>query len=148
MPKKAIEDSSIQKAFDLKNAGNYAAAVQMLEEVIEKNPDSAVEQSLLGSFYFCFLQAPRKALPHLKMGVRLAPRSEMASLGLFNWLWDMNRREEALEEIKRFQLLTDWSCRDYREIVAEIIEKWTGDAPQKQPARDKAVKKPLAKSQQ
>jgi tetratricopeptide (TPR) repeat protein len=141
---KAAEDLLIRQGWDLKDVEDYRGAVRVLEGLIHQYPDSRLGHLILGYFYYSLLNAPRKALPHLRIAVRLGPKSEKASRGLFHCLWDMNRLDEALEEIKRFQLLTNWSCKDYREIVAEINEKWTDDEPVK-PKR-KSAKKSLTKS--
>jgi hypothetical protein len=70
-----------------------------------------------------------RAILLCRRAAELAPRSERASLGLFHALWDSERFDEALEEIKRFQLLTNWSCQDYLDIMAEIKEKWLDETP-------------------
>ena len=57
----------------------------------------------------------------------------------------MDRLEEALEEIKRFQLLTNWQCQDYLEIMNEIKEKW-GEEEEKVPRPRMSAKLRLAKS--
>jgi hypothetical protein len=44
------------------------------------------------------------------------------SKGLFHSLWKLGKQVEALEEVKRFQTISD--SEDYREIVKEINEKW------------------------
>jgi tetratricopeptide (TPR) repeat protein len=124
----------VQMALDLKNENNYAGAVKVLEELVGERPDSAVGQGLLGSYYYMFLHDGRKALPHLKIAVRLSPKKEKPSLALFHCLWSMDRVEEALEEIKRFQLLTNWACRDYLEIMKEINEKWGDEKEEARPA--------------
>jgi len=46
---------------------------------------------------------------------------EAVSLGLFHTLWELEKRAEALEEIKRFQAVAD--SEDYRQIIREINEK-------------------------
>lgn len=39
---------------------------------------------------------------YAKKSVTLSPKSEMASLCLFHTLWDLNRQDEAKNEIRRF----------------------------------------------
>ena len=72
-----------------------------------------------------------RAIPLYRRATQLSPKLERASLGLFHALWESDQLDEALEEMKRFQLLTNWSCRDYVEILAEINEKWTDPVPGK-----------------
>jgi len=65
-----------------------------------------------------FLNEAASAFEH---AVELAPKLEAVSKGLFHCLWEMGQRDKALEEIKRFQSISD--SKDYREIIREIIEK-------------------------
>ena len=59
-----------------------------------------------------------KAVAAFRRATELKPESETASLGLFHCLWEMGRKEEALDEIGRYLKIAD--CEDYRNILAEI----------------------------
>ena len=88
-------------------------------------PDHSFAHWLLGSLYLFELHQPEKALPCFKKSTELSPKSERASLGLFHSLWSLGKEVEALEEMKRYQRLTNFQCQDYREILGEITEKFS-----------------------
>jgi tetratricopeptide (TPR) repeat protein len=123
-------ERQLKKAIESYNAGNMGEAIGALEKIIVDYPDRAPILWYLGGFYFVNEQ-PERAVPYFQRATVLAPKVERASLGLFNALWETNRRHEALEEMKRFQLLTHWSCKDYLNIMAEINEKWLEEKPAK-----------------
>ena len=118
----------LQQAIDLNRAGRAKEAANILEQAVEKFPSHAAPWWYLGGVYDYELKQPRKALRCFRKAVEINPQTERASLGLFHCLWRQDRVDEALEEIKRFQVVTNWSCQDYLEIIAEIKEKWL-DAP-------------------
>ena len=117
-----------QKALDAEQAGRFMAAARIMEAMVKAYPQHAPLWWYLGGIYLHDLKRPREAMAAFRHATRLAPLSERASLGLFHSLWDSDLIDEALAEIKRYQLLTNWSCEDYREIVEELAEKWT-EAP-------------------
>ncbi len=61
----------------------------------------------------------------------------MASLGLFHSLWNTDQIDEALAEIKHYQTLTNWKCKNYLEIVAEMHEQWVDHPKKKKPKKRK-----------
>ena len=70
---------------------------------------------------------------------RLSPKSELASLGLFYAYWGTDQVDKAIAEIKRYQILTNWKCEDYLEIVAEMYEKWVVAPRKKRKHKKKKV---------
>jgi tetratricopeptide (TPR) repeat protein len=118
----------LQSGTDLMHQGDYKAAMRSFRKAIRKAPKCSMAYWLLGGVYHTFLHKSRNSIPFFKMAVKLSPRTEVASLGLFNALWATDQIHDALEEIKRFQLLTNWSCQDYITIVDEIKEKWLAPA--------------------
>lgn len=127
----------LERGIEIKNQGNYSAAIWLFEEAIRKSPRCSLAYWLLGGVFYSFLHDPQASLPYFKKAVKLSPKTEMASLGLFHALWDMDRIDEALEELKRFQLLTNWSSQDYLEIVDEIKEKWLRPSKTKKRAKSR-----------
>jgi tetratricopeptide (TPR) repeat protein len=113
--------SLLQEAIDLKNQQDYAGAVRVLSALVRQYPKCAPAHGLLGSLYLLKLQQVKKAIACFKKTIKLAPKSEMASLGLFHSLWKVRKQTEALEEMKRFQTISH--SKDYDEILAEIKEK-------------------------
>ena len=111
------------------DAGKIQEGVRLMEALVRRFPEQAPLHWYLGGLYLSEAKQPKKAVSHFQKAVRLAPKSERASLGLFHALWDTNRVDEALAEIKRYQLLTNWKCQDYREIIAELNDKWLDNRP-------------------
>ena len=58
-----------------------------------------------------------EAIAAFHCAIRLAPKAEGVSLNLFHYLWRLGKKDEALEEVKRFMSIGD--SKDYREIVKE-----------------------------
>jgi tetratricopeptide (TPR) repeat protein len=124
----------LNQAIQWSTQGKLEEAVNILEKTIHEYPGQAPPYWYLGGLYWD-LGKTDAAISNFKKAVELAPTVERASLGLFHALWDTDRIDEALEEMKRFQVLTDWSCQDYVKILAEINEKWHDPAPGKKKTR-------------
>ena len=120
----------LDQAIQWFQAGNAEAAARVLERTVIDYPNHAPIYWYLGGIY-SDLKMPARAIAHYQKATQLDPGSKRASLGLFNAFWDNDQVDEALEEMKRFQVLTNWSCREYVEILAEINEKWAVAAPNK-----------------
>src|SRR5205814_1731176 len=109
------------KAVKLHESGELLSARTSLTELADKDPESATISATLG--HVCWdMQLLEEAVVAFSRAVKLSPKFEGASLGLFNSLWRLGRREEALKELERFQAIAD--SEDYREIIKEINEKW------------------------
>jgi tetratricopeptide (TPR) repeat protein len=54
---------------------------------------------------------------HFRAATELAPRLELASLGLFHSLWELSRHEDALREIVRY--VEHKNSDGYRELLSE-----------------------------
>jgi predicted Zn-dependent protease len=126
-----------QEAIDLNRADKAKDAARLLEKLVLEFPSHAALWGYLGGIYRIDLKRPLKALRCFRRATELSPKSERASLGVFHTLWELNRQDQALEEIKRYQVLTDWSCQDYLEIMEEIKEKWVEPSKAKKPAKTK-----------
>jgi tetratricopeptide (TPR) repeat protein len=113
----------LDQALALKNGRAYEKAIEAFAQIVAEYPNCAPAHGMLGHILFSALNKAEEAIPCFQSAVRLAPRSELASLGLFHSLWKTGREDEAFEEMKRYQLLNDWSCKDYLEIVAEINQE-------------------------
>jgi tetratricopeptide (TPR) repeat protein len=129
-------ERQLKQAIQSFHEGRTDEAIRMLEKTNIEYPDRTPILWYLGGFYRDREQ-PERAIPLYERATQLSPKLERASLGLFHARWKAGQIDEALEEIKRFQLLTNWSCQDYLDIMAEIKEKWLDD----EPARPKARKK-------
>jgi predicted Zn-dependent protease len=102
-----------------KEAGQFECARKMLLDLHEKDPQSTAILAVLGDVYWD-MRLLEDAVSVFKRAIQLSPTLEAVSLGLFHCLWQLGKREEALEEVMRFQSLAD--SEDYREIFREINE--------------------------
>ncbi len=108
------------EAVKLKDDGDLEAAKSILEDLSDKDPRSAAIFAVLGDVCWS-MKLLDDAVHAFRCAVALAPTLEAVSLGLFHCLWQLGKREEALEETKRFMSVAD--SDDYRMIVREINEK-------------------------
>jgi predicted Zn-dependent protease len=95
--------------------------LEILRDLVSEIPESA----MLNATFANALNADNdfeSAIEHFQMAVKLAPTSELYSLGLFHIFWTQGRQDDAFNEMKRFMAISD--SADYREIVAEINSKW------------------------
>lgn len=129
-----------QQAIDSFQRGELREAARLLERTIAEYSDQAPLLWYLGGIYRD-LKKPERAIPLYRRATKLAPHWDKPSLALFTALWDADQVEDALEEMKRFQVLTDWTCQDYLDIMDEISEKSAA------PANGKAKKKSKAKNE-
>ncbi len=124
MSKKRLSKSDrelFEKAQELGRMKDEPKLLLVLQKLVENRPDIAI---LHGSLARSFEQNGdlEAAEVEFRKAVELDPESELLSLNLFIHLKDKNRYVEALDETKRFMLISD--SEDYREIVKEISEKW------------------------
>lgn len=118
--KQELKDSFFA-AGKLRDNGDLEAAKQLLLDLSKQDPKSPAIFSVLGDV--CWdMQLLEEAVDAFRRAVSLAPKLEAASLGLFHCLWELGKRVEAMEELKRFQTTSD--SPNYRDIVKEINEKW------------------------
>jgi predicted Zn-dependent protease len=109
------------EAVKFKEAGQLKAAKELLIDLAQQDPKSTAILAVLGDVYWD-LEELEEAISTFRRAIEIAPTLEAVSLGLFHCLWKLERREEAMEEIKRFQTISD--SEDYRQIVKEINEKF------------------------
>jgi predicted Zn-dependent protease len=95
--------------------------LKILRDLVAEIPGSA----MLNATFANTLKAVNDiepAIEHFQAAVKLAPTSELYSLGLFHIFWSQGRQDDAFNEMKRFMAVSD--SEDYREIVTEINSKW------------------------
>jgi predicted Zn-dependent protease len=109
------------EAVKVRDRDDLNSARQLFLKLAEEDTQSTAIYAVLGDICWDMglLDEAVLAFGH---AVKLSPKLEAVSLGLFHTLWKLEKRVEALEEIKRFQSIAD--SEDYREIVHEINEKW------------------------
>ena len=120
-PKLRSLDDPERKLFDqavaMKIAGDLDGAIAIFRQLDEKKPNCALYKAQLGNASWS-KQDIEAALRYFREAIRLAPSWEPASLGLFHVLWENDRKDEAFEEIKRFQTVS--YSKDYAAIIEEI----------------------------
>jgi predicted Zn-dependent protease len=109
---------AIIKAIDLDRDSGTRRAIQLLSGLAAEFPDSLGLRSYLGWFHLRCGQFEQARL-HATRAVELSPKSEMASLVLFNACWKDGRHEEAVEELKRFTAIVP--SAEYRRILNETV---------------------------
>src|SRR5689334_20335264 len=87
-------DALLDRAFAQKNAGEFRDATKTLKEAVRLFPNDGLAHWLLGAIFLSELKLPKKAIPYFERAIRIAPKSEKASLGLFHSLWATDKRVE------------------------------------------------------
>ena len=108
---------ALNKARKLVEAGNNENARLCLLEILKEDSNNQTALIMLGGTYFV-TDMLREAEMVFERLVLLAPDVGQVSIALFNTLWKLERREEALEEIKRFVAHAD------ADVEREIIEQY------------------------
>jgi len=110
-------EKALRKARKLAEAGNNEGARLCLLELLKSEPDNQTALVMLGGTYFVSDMFAEAEMVFERLAL-LAPGVGQVSIALFNTLWRMDRREEALEEIKRFIQHAD------HELERETIEQY------------------------
>jgi predicted Zn-dependent protease len=118
--KKELRES-YDRAGEFMDAGDLTAAKSILLDLSIQDPSSPAILAVLGNVNWKMGKL-EEAAAIFRRATELRPKLEAVSLGLFYCLWDLGKRVEAMEELKRFQTISD--SQNYREIVKEINEKW------------------------
>lgn len=99
-------DKKIEKILEKKEQGNYKGAIMEAEDLLQKYPDIDYLFGLVASMYFENEQF-EKAAEQYKKAVEIFPTSQMASLGLFHSLWQLEQNDDAFEEMKRYMSISN-----------------------------------------
>ncbi|MDH5711190.1 MAG: hypothetical protein OEZ15_05950 [Gammaproteobacteria bacterium] len=123
-------DDILQKARSLIETEQHAEARLCLLEILKEDATNIPALIMLGGAYFSMEKYAEAEMVFEKL-ILLEPGIGRFSIGLFNTLWKMNRKEEALEEIKRFlshadQDLEQETIGQYISIINQIE---SGDYP-------------------
>jgi predicted Zn-dependent protease len=94
-------ESLINEAFDLRQYKKYEEALNILMPLQKKyKSDSRITGTIATFFYE--LNDYKSSLKYFKKTTILNPASELASLGLFHSLIEMNNFDKAIDELKRY----------------------------------------------
>ena len=109
-------ETIFQDAVKLRDQGKFDEALVVLERLFSKDPRN-LALVCHGRFEFG-LGRLDKAADFFRLAIDVSHISETASLGLFHCLWNMGKKVEALDEMKRFMSIS--YSKDYAEILNEI----------------------------
>ncbi|MFC1589451.1 tetratricopeptide repeat protein [Pseudomonadota bacterium] len=119
-------EESLKKAKQFVDAGQHDEARMCLLEVLKEEPTNKAALIILGGSYFSMEKYAEAEMVFERL-ILLEPGIGQFSIGLFNTLWRMDRKEEALEEIKRFlshadQDIENETIGQYIAIINQIEE--------------------------
>jgi predicted Zn-dependent protease len=120
MPYSAAYKRRFAKANRLRKEGDAQAAIKVLRGLITEFPEKAAAYLVIGDILWDAGKLPA-ASRAFRVATKLFPKLKIASLGLFHTLWEQSKTDAAFGEMKRFQRIS--FCRDYEEIVDEILQK-------------------------
>ena len=101
----------------LRENGDLSAAKTILGQLHQEAPTNLAVLATFGHVCLNFGDL-EEAILAFSAAVNLSPKLEAVSLGLFHSLWKLSRRDQAMEELARFQSVSD--SADYSRIVREI----------------------------
>ena len=108
------------RAIRCRDKSEYDDAIRILRALAKVKPESASVQGLLGDVYWR-LGRFKQAVQSFKRATELAPKSELASLGLFHILWESGKMERAKAEMKRFMAVGN--SREYDSMIPSLFPK-------------------------
>ena len=121
MPSKTSTDPQLRAAVDtalkLGRAGRHREGTAALIPLARAHPQSGAIRGVLGKLFYESGDY-RASAQWFRQTTRVTPTSELASLGLFHSLWNLNRHREALAEISRFLSVAE--CADYDAILHDL----------------------------
>lgn len=100
------KEQLLHNARSLAEAGQHDDARRCLLELLQQEPDNQAALIMLGGAYSA-MQKYSEAEMVFERLILIDPGRGEFSIALFNSLWKMDRREEALEEIRRFMQHAD-----------------------------------------
>ena len=110
-------NATFNDAVKLKEKRDFASARELLLQLHQDDPDSPTILAVLGDV--CWeLNHLDEAIFFFQKATVLRPSSEPVSLGLFHFLWESNRQDDAFEEMKRF--LANNESEEYTRLLADI----------------------------
>ena len=99
--------------------GDIQGVVDTMRELVKHRPESGIFAAVLANALKS-LGRTDEAEHYFRNAVVLSPEREEVSLGLFHCLWGQGKREEALEEMRRFVKLAD--RKEYKSILEAILK--------------------------
>jgi predicted Zn-dependent protease len=112
-------ESEFNRALDIWHDGDGRSAAEILTRLLSSHPRHPAILGMLGAIYHRMENYERAAV-YFRQTVSLSPNSELASLGLFNSLWQVNRHDEAVAEMERFLSVSE--SDEYDLLIKDMIE--------------------------
>lgn len=109
----------LKRARDLTELGQHEDARISLLELLKDDPKNETALIMLGGAYFSQQKYSESEMVFERL-ILMAPGNGQYSIALFNTLWKTGRKQEALEEIKRFVEHAD------KEAEKATIEQYMG----------------------
>jgi tetratricopeptide (TPR) repeat protein len=119
----------LNNARTLAEAGKNEEAQMCLLAVLKEDPDNIAALLMLGGAYFVEHNLKEASMVFERL-ISIDPESGKYSIALFNALWQQQRAEEALEEIRRFISVAD------KEAEKDTIEQYMSILKSIDPQKD------------
>lgn len=114
------DDSKLfARAQEQSRRGDTQGVSNTMRELVRRQPESGLFAAVLANALKS-LGKVDEAECYFKSAVTLSPKDEKISLGLFHCLWGQGKREEALDEMRRFTCLAE--SKEYRTILDAILK--------------------------
>jgi tetratricopeptide (TPR) repeat protein len=119
----------LNNARTLAEAGKNEEAQMCLLAILKEDPDNIAALLMLGGAYFVEHNLKEASMVFERL-ISIDPESGKYSIALFNALWQQQRAEEALEEIRRFISVAD------KEAEKDTIEQYMSILKSIDPQKD------------
>ena len=115
-------DSMFESATELRDKGQLQDSINVLSKILADYP---VDKKTFGVYtvlggVYADLGENEKALTNFKQATELNPKYELASLGLYVTLVDLDRDVEAIDEMIRY--LTLYPANLYKDTLEELLQ--------------------------
>ncbi len=114
-----VDPIAFAEALRLRDEGRLHEALNLIEQLIVEHPGK-YKLLLIAAEIHWDLGTLDGAVNLCQLAIGLRPESEWASLGLFHSLWKMGKKDEALNEMKRFVSISH--SEDYAEIIGDLSQ--------------------------
>lgn len=111
---------AFEQAVKLFAQGRYAAARRLLRGIAGGRPELSTVYLFVARALQHSVASDKAVQEAHQIAIRLDPKSEVASLSLFNCLWEQALFDDAIDEVYRFSRRSD--SKRYEEISTEIAE--------------------------
>jgi len=115
-------DSMFELATELRDKGQLQDSINVLSKILDDYPvdkKTFVVYTVLGGVY-ADLGENEKAITNFKQATELNPKYELASLGLYVTLVEVDKDVEAIDEMTRY--LTLYPASLYKDTLEELLE--------------------------